>query len=1353
MITTIIVVDSFIEDALDSTLNVLKNSSCVILKLDLYSITKENVHVKIQEHITNEMEAQTFNITKILFVNFDILGQNIETEVFLGEISKLYNLELHDPDYKSWKHINDSIVTLSKSFEIENVDIIYINHLVHYESYAKALEHVEQTATNNEAFNVNVNYLSKFCSLEDSEAILTSTNWLNTLFGTLYSQNSELKEFIDLYFQVNNTNLSFLANQTLDALDIFSKEFIEFKQNDVVISEETTDAHVMLIPVHYYENNGNELFSTMEGTLKESCHLAIIYENDDVNNVNETLKHIVDHVHESSNSEQITVNVLFHIPKTAVVAGESEQQLSLSKDHMQISFEEDEDESENTFRDILKSLSENDKVKESVMSVSNIPDSAREGAVKYFQNMMSEFESSEVKMVLDTPTHKKEQLYKPSSETKLSHQSVYYHNEVKRETKRSYSLDFVSESAFDNFVNVPKINHIILYDASLSQYLPEVYMSLTSDTEIIVYDSTENFELLKDKIRQLSSSDDVSLNNVALFKKNIPSYHFSLFDEEHSLKHDVEEDRSSWVSPTLPEDASGTDVSDGYVYDLTEVEDAIESNKNDYYSHYNGPDPSLNTWEKFSDFLLFLQDEIKVSNFDILTCKLVGPDWEYILENLQKKTPNMIIHSSIDDTGHVMFEGDWILETPNNVNLVGLYFNENIYDVKVKLDSSLFTNWNVLRTKIKELILVSSHSATIAEYGDISTWTIGSNIKHFFGGNQPLISDAVFTTGDRIWSHLDGMNNWDVSHVTSLNRAFSPNLWFNMGQPRNGFNSPIGNWNVSNVTNLDRTFQGAASFNQDLSNWDVAKVTTMQYTFYVASSFNQPIGSWNTSNVTNLTGTFQDARLFNQDINNWDVGKNTSLAATFYYAASFDQDLSSWDVRNVTNLHQTFRYARSFSKVLGGHWKNLPSQSQANVNINGVSPYLTFWGQEDDRKVIPAGHIEVDYDPVVGFTSVEQLRKALMIHQANSLYGDSLFGKSENWNVSNLTNMDNLYSVGVYKWHAINMENWDVRNVTSMEKTFYKSRTFNCDISNWDVRNVTNMKQMFYSSSYFTHDLSSWDVGNVTDMTQMFYGCTKMKWDLSGWNTANADTTNMFQNATDYNNHVINSGFTPDYTIAGSTFADRASLLTALQAWNANRTSAQSTYGHISKWNVSAVTDFSTLFNQAFATSGKLAEDLNNWDTGNVTNMYGVFYNCREVTPKIGSWNTSNVTNMHLAFNNCTYFNDNLENWDTGNVTSMHSMFKSAHNFNGNIENWDVKNVLTMRDMFHTTNSFNRDLSNWDVDNVTNMQFMFTNNEGMVQILGGKWMDIPERMNITTHLEIHLLKTELVFSSKTMEQI
>ena len=227
MITTIIVVDSFIEDTLYNTLNFLKLSSCAIVKLDMYSTTKDNIHTKIQEYITNEMETQTFNIVKILFVNFEVLESNAESEVFMGEISKLYNLSLHDPGYKSWAHVTDSFVTLSKSFEIENVDFLDINHLVYYESYLPALKHVEQTAIGNEAFNVNMNYLSKFCSLDQSETLKTSTNWLNTLFGNFYSQSNELKEFLDTYFQVNNTNLSFLENQVEDSLNIFSKEFIE----------------------------------------------------------------------------------------------------------------------------------------------------------------------------------------------------------------------------------------------------------------------------------------------------------------------------------------------------------------------------------------------------------------------------------------------------------------------------------------------------------------------------------------------------------------------------------------------------------------------------------------------------------------------------------------------------------------------------------------------------------------------------------------------------------------------------------------------------------------------------------------------------------------------------------------------------------------------------------------------------------------------------------------------------------------------------------------------------------------------------------------------------------------------
>ena len=57
-------------------------------------------------------------------MNFELLEINVESEVFVGEVAKLYDLDLHDPGYKSWAHINDCFVTLSKSFEIENVNVL-----------------------------------------------------------------------------------------------------------------------------------------------------------------------------------------------------------------------------------------------------------------------------------------------------------------------------------------------------------------------------------------------------------------------------------------------------------------------------------------------------------------------------------------------------------------------------------------------------------------------------------------------------------------------------------------------------------------------------------------------------------------------------------------------------------------------------------------------------------------------------------------------------------------------------------------------------------------------------------------------------------------------------------------------------------------------------------------------------------------------------------------------------------------------------------------------------------------------------------------------------------------------------
>ena len=69
-------------------------------------------------------------------------------------------------------------------------------------------------------------------------------------------------------------------------------------------------------------------------------------------------------------------------------------------------------------------------------------------------------------------------------------------------------------------------------------------------------------------------------------------------------------------------------------------------------------------------------------------------------------------------------------------------------------------------------------------------------------------------------------------------------------------------------------------------------------------------------------------------------------------------------------------------------------------------------------------------------------------------------------------------------------------------------------------------------------------------------------------------------------------------------FTDSSSLRTAAQEYNANAATATATYGPISSWGVSAVTDMSNLF-QAL---NQFNADISSWDTSGVTNMESMFY-------------------------------------------------------------------------------------------------------------------------------------------------
>jgi len=114
---------------------------------------------------------------------------------------------------------------------------------------------------------------------------------------------------------------------------------------------------------------------------------------------------------------------------------------------------------------------------------------------------------------------------------------------------------------------------------------------------------------------------------------------------------------------------------------------------------------------------------------------------------------------------------------------------------------------------------------------------------------------------------------------------------------------------------------------------------------------------------------------------------------------------------------------------------------------------------------------------------------------------EAKYGKISNWDVSDVTNMKELFS-GKKSFNS-DISRWDVSNVTNMEHMFYGALAFNQPIGGWDVLNVTNMAGMFSIARIFNQPIGGWNVSNVTNMESMFYGAHAFNQPIGDWVVSN----------------------------------------------------------------------------------------------------------------------------------------------------------------------------------------------------------------------------------------------------------
>ena len=384
---------------------------------------------------------------------------------------------------------------------------------------------------------------------------------------------------------------------------------------------------------------------------------------------------------------------------------------------------------------------------------------------------------------------------------------------------------------------------------------------------------------------------------------------------------------------------------------------------------------------------------------------------------------------------------------------------------------------------------------------------------------------------------------------------------------------------------------------------------------------------------------------------------------------------------------------------------------------------------------------------------------------------------------SSMDSYKGLTSTAFWFWDFVNLEEVvDIQylhtdSVRSMESMFgiwggtnYQNpitgKLPTVDMTHFNTSNVENMNGVFSNCANLTSlDLSSFDTRRVTDMSTMFAGCTSLTTINVGpyWTTDAVENSSlMFRECTSL---VGGAGTTFNADYIDKTYA-RVDRGTASPGYLTGDAADWEPYAVLSDsntvltfyyddqkaarggmdvgpfddyeergWHDAAKRITTAIFDDSFANCTTLTSTaywfgecsnlrtitgIGNFNTSNVTNMNGMFYDCRSLTSlDLSNFNTSKVTNMGVMFHRCSSLTSlDVSHFDTSNVTEMYWMFAVCSSLTSlDVSNFNTSNVTTMMDLFGDCSGLTSlDVSHFDTSKVTDMSSMFDGCSGLTSL-------------------------------------
>ena len=625
-----------------------------------------------------------------------------------------------------------------------------------------------------------------------------------------------------------------------------------------------------------------------------------------------------------------------------------------------------------------------------------------------------------------------------------------------------------------------------------------------------------------------------------------------------------------------------------------------------------------------------------------------------------------------------------------------------------------------------------------------------SYVEHF-KLNNATASVLTDLTGCFEYSAYKAVNikNWDVSQVTSV-ESFLEGTTYN----RAGISE---NWNTSNVTSFKSMFKNNSHFKQYLGGIDVSSAQSMEGMFHNAKEYNGYSAQWNVSNVSSFANMFRGASSFNKPISKWKTGSATSMKGMFCNASSFNKTVwaqpgtERWDTSNVESFESMFEgssFGESTKSWNIGKVKSFKNMFKNNTGFNYQLP--TWAGQ--------FGENLAENEKSIDFTGMFE----------SSVFNQSVKG----WNVSSAISVKNMFKDNT-EFNSQLFPGWKLKGTKCENVTNFLCGTtalhtaINSPLTPDSIKNTLTT----YGDT----------VKDSIGFALMF--CTD---DSSIPDELKSDTYKTYRSAWESGNSVEVVEETPEELPSESShvFSTKEQLRAAVIDWyeecsasytNATNLAGDSLeYGPIGDWDVSAITDFSDLFDMELYHTAKSRYiafvDLSGWDVSNGTNFSGMFrefwgrggidisgWDLGKATDcgsmfvgipfaqyikglsTLGSTFTSEIKNLSFMLADIRsaygdYYDTesssivefDLSSWNVGSVTNMYSMFDgSTSHINGNgliltsrvtsfgdLSSWDVSNVTNMYDMFAFLPNLEQpgDLSGWCVSQITSEPLNFAKN-------------------------------------------